>query len=222
MSQLLDQSFACDAVPPEIMDKLWASGWRHFGELFFRYNLSVGQDGMMKRIMPLRLDVEEFRPSKSQRRVLRRNADLRHEFAPAQITDEARAMFHRHKARFKENVPDDLETFLSSDPAHVPGTCLECRVFEGQTLIALSYLDIGLTATSAVYGMFDPDHATRSLGIYTMLLEIQHTRALGRRHYYPGYATREPSAYDYKKHLSALETLSWETGDWVACPRAGE
>ncbi len=213
MSPILDQAFRCSSVPPEIMDQLWAAGWRHFGESFFRYNVSIDESGV-KTITPLRLDLDSFLPSKSQRRVLRRNADLRCEFHPAQLSDEARAMFQRHKARFQDNVPDDLDTFLSADPATVPNTCFECRVYEGDSLLALSYLDIGATATSAVYGMFEPAHASRSLGIYTMLREIEHSRSLGCRYYYPGYATLEPSAYDYKKQFSALETLSWETGAW--------
>lgn len=221
MSALLDQVFECSEVSPDIMDQLWAAGWRHFGAMFFRYNLSADAKGL-KLITPLRLDLEKFQLSKSQRRVLRRNEDLRCEFQPAQITDEARAMFHRHKARFKENVPDDLSTFLSHDPAHVPGTCMECRVLEGDSLLALSYLDIGASATSAVYGMFEPEHAWRSLGIHTMLLEIEHSRKLGCRYYYPGYATREPSAYDYKKQLRGLEVLDWGTGEWGPLQAPGD
>jgi arginine-tRNA-protein transferase len=124
-------------------------------------------------------------------------------------------MFQRHKRRFRENVPDSLETFLSAEPAQVPCECLECRVWDGEALVAVSYLDLGLNATSAVYGVFDPDHAPRSLGIFTMLKEIEFSSAKGCRFYYPGYATLEPSAYDYKKQFAALEALNWETGQWV-------
>lgn len=213
MLPVLDQSFRCPSVPPEIMDRLWETGWRHFGDTFFRYNVSADDQGL-KTITPLRLDLAAFQPSKSQRRVLRRNADLRHEFRPARLTDEARALFHRHKARFTSNVPEELDNFLSPDPASIPCTCLECRVYEGNTLLALSFLDVGQQATSAVYGMFEPAHAWRSLGILTMLLEMEHSRALGCRYYYPGYATHEPSAYDYKKQFHSLETLDWLTGEW--------
>ena len=124
MESILNQTFLCPAVPAEMMDRLWESGWRHFGESFFRYNISMDEEGV-KLITPLRLDLERNRLSKSQRRVLRRNADLRWEFVPSQLTDDARAMFQRHKARFKDNVPDDLDTVLSSEPATVPSEYLE-------------------------------------------------------------------------------------------------
>lgn len=220
MSADLNQSFYCETVPPELMDQLWAAGWRHFGEMFFRYSSTVNAD-QEQTITPLRLDLQAFQISKSQRRVMRRNADLRCEFAPARLSDEARAMFQRHKNRFKDNVPDDLANFLSATPATCPSPCLECQVYEGDSLIALSFLDLGSQATSAVYGMFEPEHSWRSLGLFTMLSEIQFSLERGCRYYYPGYATVEPSAYDYKKRFSGLEILNWATGEWEkAAPRA--
>ncbi len=213
MSAVLNQAFDCPSVPPEVMDRLWEAGWRHFGESFFRYSVSENEQGA-QTITPLRVDLEKFTLSKSQRRVLKKNADLHCEFAPAQLSEEARTMFQRHKARFKDNVPDDLGTFLSCDPATVPCPNHECRVHLGAELVALSYLDLGECSTSAVYGMFEPAQSWRSLGMYTMLREIEFTQARSCRYYYPGYATREPSAYDYKKQLRGLEMLDWESGLW--------
>ncbi len=213
MSADLNQHFTCSSVPPEMMDRLWESGWRHFGASFFRYSLNVNDHGV-QTITPLRVDLAKFTLSRSQRRVLTKNADLRCEFVPARLSNEARAMFQRHKVRFTENVPDDLDTFLSSDPATVPSPCVEYRVHLGDDLIALSYLDLGEGSTSAVYSMFEPAHSRRSLGIYSILRGIEFSQARGCRYYYPGYATREPSVYDYKKRLRGLEMLDWESGLW--------
>lgn len=198
------------------MDQLWQASWRHFGHSFFRYNATI-DEGNVKWITPLRIDLQAFRLRKSQRRVLRRNSDLRHEFLPATISAEAEAMFQAHKARFRDHVPDRLGDFLSESPAEVPCRCLECRVFDGDQLLAISYMDVGEVAASGVYGMFDPTASKRGLGTYTLLLEIEHARTLGCRYYYPGYATREPSVYDYKKHFLGLEVLDWETGQWEEC-----
>jgi arginine-tRNA-protein transferase len=60
--------------------------------------------------------------------------------------------------------------------------------------------------------MFDPEETRRSLGIFTMLVAIRHSTELGCRYYYPGYATKEPSFYDYKKRFAPLEYLEWGTG----------
>lgn len=217
MSQVINQGFHCEELSPAMMDRLWAAGWRHFGPTFFRYNYHLdAETGAVLHITPLRVDLEHSTLTKSQRRVLRKNADLRCDFVPATIFPEAEAMFARHKGRFKSNVPETLDTFLAPmpDTGSRPCVCMMCRVFLGEDLVALSYLDVGEEATSAVYGMFEPVHGWRSLGVYTMLQEMAYARATGRRLYYPGYATREPSPYDYKKQLRALEMLDWATGHW--------
>lgn len=220
MQHALNQAFDCAAVPGEVMDQLWAAGWRHFGTLFFRYSEMEDAGGML-HVTPLRMDLGRFTVSKSQRRVLRRNADMRTEFAPARLSEEAREMFHRHKLRFENNVPETLECFLSDEPGSVPCECVECRVWWGDVLVAVSFLDVGVRATSAVYGVFDPDYGSRSLGVFTMLKEIEFSQARGAAHYYPGYATREPSAYDYKKRFAGLEVLDWADGTWRELPAAG-
>jgi arginine-tRNA-protein transferase len=216
MTPALDDAFICDAVPAESMDRLWAAGWRHFGRYFFRYSTQPGEHGSAHIITPLRIELVHFTPSKSQRRVLRKNEHLRWEIVPTQIDHALQAMFQRHKQRFTHNVPDTLETFLGHDPASGPCECRMVRVFDAERLVAASFFDVGKTAASCVYGLFEPELARRSLGILTMLLELEHCRAAGLRWLYPGYATHEPSAYDYKKQFRGTETLDWSTGEWRA------
>lgn len=217
MTPVLDDAFMCDSVPAEIMDGLWAAGWRHFGRYFFRYSQQPAPDGGdgFQTITPLRIALASFSRSKSQRRVMNRNAGLRHEVVPAAINDELRALFQRHKQRFTHNVPEDLETFLGPDPACGPCACRMVRVLEGERLVAASFFDVGKASASSVYGFFDPEHSKRSLGIFTLLLEIQHCQEKGLHWLYPGYATEEASAYDYKKQFRATEWLDWSAGKWL-------
>jgi arginine-tRNA-protein transferase len=86
---------------------------------------------------------------------------------------------------------------------------VQVEVRAGQRLVAVSYLDLGRHAASSVYAFFDPEESRRSPGWLTFLAEIEHARALGCRHLYPGYAYLESSAYDYKKRLGALEAYDW-------------
>ncbi|MFM8393004.1 MAG: arginine-tRNA-protein transferase, partial [Acidobacteriota bacterium] len=60
---------------------------------------------------------------------------------------------------------------------------------------------------------FEPDESARSLGIYLILSGIEYAKRLQLKYYYPGYAYREPSFYDYKKRFQALEAYDWE-GRW--------
>ena len=138
----------------------------------------------------------------------------------AVIDGEREALFDRHRRRFKEHVPDSLHDFLSAEPASVPCRNQEVAVYQAGRLLAVSFLDIGETATSAVYGAFEPAEHKRSLGIFTMLCAIDHSRALNCRYYYPGYAYREASMYDYKKNFTGLECLVWTAG-WQPFAREG-
>jgi leucyl-tRNA---protein transferase len=197
---------------PEEMDALWAEGWRHFGVFFFRYRRTE-MGGRRCTVLPLRVDLARFGPSRGQRRVLARNRDLRLAIRPSFVDDEKIELFERHRLRFRTNVPESLFNFLSSDPASVPCDGVEVCAYAGRRLVAASFLDVGRGATSAVYAMFEPEESRRSLGILTMLAAIDFTRERGGRHYYPGYACREPSAYDYKKNFAGLEAFDWR-GRW--------
>lgn len=205
----INEYFLEPHIPPALMDALWGQGWRHFGAYFFRYS-KAGQND----VLPLRLQLGRFQFSTSQRRVLKRNQDLEVAFQPAFINAEIENLFERHKVRFSRNIPDSLFTFIDEEPAKVPCDCLSLTLHHEGQLIGMSYLDIGQTASSSVYQFFDPAHSKRSLGVLMILLSIENSLKLGQRLYYPGYAYRQPSEYDYKKRLGRLEYFDWQ-GNWL-------
>ncbi len=200
---------------PQQMDALWAEGWRHFGARFFRYSLTLSEAGSLQHILPLRIDLAAFRFSKSHRRLLRQNADLKIHLAPAAVDAAREEMFQRHKTRFTSNIPETLRDFMpEADPASAPCECREIQVWERDRLIAISYLDLGHEMASSVYAIFEPDAAKRSPGTFTLLQEIEFARATRRRFLYLGYATVEPSHYDYKKRFGSVQQFDWR-GNWT-------
>lgn len=208
----INEEFFSFQVSPAEMDALWRDGWRHFGVHFFRYNLGF-YEYEIRRVVPLRIRLADFKFSKSQRRVFNKNSDLQTLIRPAEIDAEKENLFERHKRRFKSGVPDSIYDFLSQEPAVVPCPALEICVFEQGKLVAASFLDVGKNAVSSVYGMFEPSREKRSLGILTMLLEIRYALECGKKFYYSGYAYEGNSYYDYKKRFAALESYDW-SGDW--------
>ncbi|MFN0112658.1 MAG: GNAT family N-acetyltransferase [Blastocatellia bacterium] len=211
MTRFINEQFLRHKVEPELMDKLWAQGWRHFGEYFFRYSIAYNE-GKAETVVPLRIELSKFEPSRSQKRALSRNRDLKVIVRPSFIDEFKRQLFDRHKQRFSHNVPDTIFDFLSANPADTPCTNREIAVFDEDRLIGVSFLDIGKTSTSSVYAIFEPEESKRSLGVFMILQAIQHSRELGCRYYYPGYAYRGPSFYDYKKNFAGLEGYDWQKG----------
>ena len=207
----INEEFHADRITPQQLDHLLADGWRHFGTQFFRYSLAVYEVDI-RRVIPLRIRLDEFSLTKSQRRVMRQNWDTSVEIGPIVITPESVALFEKHKPRFKSGVPDSIYDFLSRA---MPSEALELNVRLGQRIVATSYFDVGERTVSALYGMFDPEFSSRSLGIFTMLKEIEFARERGKELYYQGYSYEGESFYDYKKRFRATESYDWK-GEWDA------
>lgn len=204
------EEMSCEHVDPAMLDQLLSAGWRHFGSRFFRTSHSIHQSCLCG-VMALRLDATAFIPTRSQRRVMRKNSDAVVRILPAVHCPAYDAMFLNHRSRFHDQIPDSLRNFLSDTPAETPCHTMAIEVHVHGRLAAVSFLALGATSTSAIFGMFDPEFSTRSLGVFTMLQEIAFTHASGRSLYYLGYAFTMSSPYDYKMHFRGLEVFDWDT-----------
>ncbi len=205
----INDEFHASRVSPRQLDLLLENGWRHFGAYFFRYNLGF-YENEIRLVQPLRVRLSEFSVSKSQRRILKRNNDLQIVARPIKITAETEVLFQRHKQRFKNSAPDSIYDFLDENAADTPCEALEICVYDGKKLLAASFFDVADASVSGIYAIFAPEEAARSLGIFTMLLEIDFAVKSGRNFYYSGYAYAGKSFYDYKKRFRALERFDWQ------------
>lgn len=212
--RLINEEFYADFVLPEQMDSLWANGWRHFGTHFFRYNVGFLIDDL-RFVLPLRIRLKDFSFSRSQRKILGRNKDLQVTISPIDLDEASEVLFHRHKTRFDHAIPESIYNFISHDPTRSPCEANEVRVSKGGELLAVSYFDLGRDSASGIYAMFEPTITDRSLGIFTMLKEIEYSIETGREFYYQGYAYQGPSFYDYKKRFRNTEAFDWYD-NWVA------
>ncbi len=212
MIPAINEAGELEHASPELMDRCWADGWRHFGSYFFRYSRMSEARGF-KTVTPLRMRLENFVLSTSQTRVMKRNSSLEIRIQNAVIDQQKLELFALHTERFSENIPESLYAFLGFQPATVPCETKELLLFKNGRLIAATFLDIGATSTSSIYSIYDPSKSKHSLGVYLILCSIKYSIELGKTFYYPGYATLEPSVYDYKKRFAALEFFDWN-GNW--------
>lgn len=210
--EYINEAFEAEQISPGHLDALLANGWRHFGTYFFRYNLGF-LDFDIRRVIPLRTRLSEFSLSKSQRRVLRRNDDLEVVIGPIEIDEAAERLFQRHKQRFDHNIPESIFDFLPRHSAVSPCETKEIRVQKNGELIAASYFDLGARTASGVYAVFEPLESMRSLGIFTMLKEIEYAVDSRKEFYYQGYSYEGESFYDYKKRFRGTEAFDWN-GNW--------
>ncbi len=212
-SNVISQEFSAEKIHPVLFDILLSQGWRHFGTYFYRYNVTLYNHEAV-RVLPLRIDLNDFRMTKKQRRIERKNSCFTHEFTPTIITQELIDLFLLHREKFTENRPENLHDFFSEHPSTMPCKNETLIVKDREKIIAASFLDIGSESTSSIYAMYDPSYSSYSPGIFTILKEIEYSIKLEKRYYYHGYIYNCNSFYDYKKHFHALEYFDWN-GEWL-------
>jgi arginine-tRNA-protein transferase len=159
--------------------------------------------------VPCRIPLAAFRPDRSQRRCLARNAELDVVETDAGFTTERHRLYARYlRARhagggMDEAEPEDFARFLTAPWS--PTRFLEIRL-RGQ-LLAVAVTDVCADALSAVYTFFDPDAAARGLGTFAVLSQIEMARQLGLAHLYLGFWIADHPKMDYKRRFRPLEVL---------------
>ncbi len=188
-----------------------AAGVRRFANSYFRPVCAA-----CRECVPLRVPVAEFRPSKSQRRVLRRNLDVSIEIGEPDLDEERLDLYYRfHRARHERRdwpAPrrDPFE-YIGQFLANAVPT-LEFRYSIADRLVAVAYVDEGCESLSSVYGFHDPELSSRSLGTFDILSEIRVAEERGMRYFYLGYWVAECSSMAYKAAYRPHELLL--AGEW--------
>lgn len=182
-------------VSPEAFDQFLEEGDRRTGRMLYRT-----QCPECNACHPLRIPVDRFEHSRSQRRVWRNNQDLELRVGRPALTRERLRMYNRHK----------LERSLSSSGqalspenyrAWLTDTCTDTREFQyylGEKLVGVTIVDIGRTTASSVYHYFDPDESHRSLGTFSVLKELEWCKQQKLVWYYMGFYVSDCSHLLYK------------------------
>lgn len=199
-------------LSPKRLDRYLASGWFRTVNMLFRAKVTCFDNDICSPIN-IRLKLSEHTLSKRLRKLDNRNKKIfRHEIRKATITREKEELFHLHQRRFRSFLSNSLEEFLVLTPRF---DTYEINVYDEDRLIAVSYFDQGESSLMSLLGLFDPGYSSYSLGIYTMLLEIEYAKSTDRMWYYPGYVHERPSIYDYKLRLGKSEVYDWDTKRWL-------
>jgi arginine-tRNA-protein transferase len=214
-ANMVQDVFFADKLTLRRWDKMLAEGWRHNGMMFFRTSHDMDEDNNLRSVMPLRYVLKKLTLTKSQRIIFNRNQDLQHIFRPTVIDDEKHELFFKHTEKFDFRRPVSIWDFISPQPQKTPFKTWELCVYKEDKLVACSFLDITSNSISSTYAMYDLDESKRSLGTYTMILEVLRGIATNKKYYYPGYVYDSSSFYDYKKRFNNKEYFDWHIRRWV-------
>lgn len=208
-------------LSPSRYDSFLAAGWFRGSLMLYKMDL-LCVDETLYSVVNIRINLMQHVMSKRQRKLLRRNAKRYSvELGKVQITPEKERLYELHKPRFKGYVHDSLADYLSQGAAGQIFDTREMRIYEGETLVAVSFFDVGHGSLASLLGLHDPAHASASLGTYTLLQEMIWGQQNGFKWFYPGYVMDRPSDFDYKLRLGDIEyytpTKRW--GKWMRYDR---
>ena len=165
--------------------------------------------------VPIRVVSEEFMPDRTQRRILRANADLTISEMPARATAEQFSLFQRYQKN--RHADGDMAAMGYYDyRAMIEDTPISTGILEFRDaqdrLLGACLTDWLADGLSAVYSFFDTDEEKRSLGTFAVLWLIGRARSLGLPYVYLGYWVPESRKMAYKARFRPSEILI--SGAW--------
>jgi len=205
-------------------DKYWAEGWTLTLGQVRRSDFNVDQDGRYHRVYPARYWINKLKITKSMRRVLARNSDLKIVTRPLRITpgkENLYLAFHLNRFGCAPREPlNKRYQYIVYHPARLMETCC----FLDEELIAFSIFEVGDYSIWSNLGVWSQAHAARSLGTLTILKEIEYARAHGLMHYYLGHYNPRDARYLYKSRFRPLELYDWDNQRWIGfdAPRTAQ
>ena len=160
-----------------------------------------------------RIPVADFEPSRTQRRVSRRNADLLRMARPAEAMPEQFALLSRYlNTRHGDGDMAGMDFFDFAsmvEDGSEQTELVEYRDSAGQ-LIACVLVDRLIDGFSLVYSFFAPERAKDSLGAHIILDHVERAKAENLPFVYLGYWVQGSPKMDYKAQYKPLEVLEPE------------
>ena len=195
---------------PELNDSLTQAGFRRSQNIVYRPACEDCTACHSVRIM-----ADRFQPSRSQKRVMKKNRDLHCSIEAALASDEHYALLLRYVgARHPDGGMDAMSyaDYLSM----VEDTAARSRVCEYRDgagrLLAAVLVDQLTDGPSLVYSFFEPAEAARSLGAYIILDHVRQALHNDKPYVYLGFWIRNSKKMSYKAQYRPLQIL--RSGGW--------
>jgi leucyl-tRNA---protein transferase len=200
----------------DLNDVLTQGGFRRSQNIAYRPACET-----CRACISVRIPVDAFQPSKSQRRVERANADIQSEMYNAEPTTEQYSVFRAYldTRHFGGGMSDMsvLDYAMMIEDSHVDSRIVEYRKVSSTShpslrrpgdMVAVALTDVLKDGLSMVYSFFEPDEESRSLGTFMILDHIKRAKRLGLPYIYLGYWVQGSQKMAYKINFRPIELLS--------------
>ncbi len=188
-------------------EQLLSRGWRRFGRTLFRPACAA-----CRACQSIRIRIQDFQPSKSQRRCFKAISDLEVIVQKPRVSDEHIDLYnryhldmhHRKQWPFREITREEyFESFLDGHFSFAR----EFQYRRNGKLVALGLVDVTKHVMSSIYFFHEPALRDASLGTYSVMCELENGRQNSREYLYMGYYIRDCGSMNYKNRFRPHEFL---------------
>ena len=201
---------------PGLNDLLTHGGFRRSQSIAYRPACEACRACVSVRVL-----ANEFKPTRSMRRVAERNADVVGEMRALVPTSEQYSVFRAYlDSRHRDGGMADmtvLDYAMMVEDSHVETRIVEYRKrgpdssINGRgagELLAVALTDVLGDGLSMVYSYFDADQRFRSLGTFMILDHIARAKQMGLPYVYLGYWVQGSRKMDYKGRFLPQQRLT--------------
>jgi len=197
-------------------DLLTQGGFRRSQSIAYRPACEI-----CRACVSVRVVADEFRPTRSMRRIATNNADVISEMRALVPTSEQYSVFRAYlDSRHRDGGMADmtvLDYAMMVEDSHVKTRLIEYRrrgpdsSINGRgagALLAVALTDVLGDGLSMVYSFFDPDERDRSLGTFMILDHVERARRMSLPYVYLGYWVSGSRKMDYKGRFLPQQRLT--------------
>ncbi|HRP69461.1 MAG TPA: hypothetical protein PLY93_08015 [Turneriella sp.] len=184
-------------VAGKSLDNGLAHGWYRIGQSFSTTDLIVVQEQLLP-VFWLRIDLKRYTPSRSARRILKKNQDFSVAILPFKITPEIENLFAAYRAGIDFSMSETVAEYLLDNEQYNAYDTYLIEVRDKDRLVAVGYFDVGKKTNTGILHFYDHALGDFSLGKFLFLLELEYGLTHGFDYYYMGYLCKGDTKFDYK------------------------
>ena len=192
------------------LSELSRSGFRRSGDFIYRPECHLCRQCLSSRV-PAAL----FIPNSQQKKTIKRNQDLEMRTTPTSQAQDYHYNLYERYIRLRHHDGDMFPPSYEQFEKFLVHSCTDSfflELWKDDRLMSVATCDQLDDGLSAVYTFFEPAEAKRSLGVYSILNQIDYVKSQGRSYLYLGYWVPHSSKMNYKSQYAPLEILL--DGQW--------